>query len=267
MDLSLVGKRALVCGASRGIGRACAEELAGLGASVTAAARDEGVLQEVVCGMKVPGTGGGGAGGHEVFACDFSDPVALEAAMVARFGAKPAFDIFVNNTGGPPGGRAIDATGEHYAAAFRMHVVAGQTVARLVVPHMLERGWGRIVNIISTSVKAPIPGLGVSNTIRAAVANWAKTLAGELGSDGITVNNVLPGYTETERLANLMGTRAKAGGKTEGEIAAEWKATIPAGRFGRPEEIAAVVAFLCSPAAGYVNGVNVPVDGGRTPGL
>lgn len=265
MDLSLTGKRALVCGASRGIGRACAEELAGLGASVTVAARDEALLKEVVRGLEARTAAAGAS--HETLRCDFSDPEALEGLLKSRYGGQPPFDIFINNTGGPTGGRAVDATGDQYAAAFRMHVIAAQAVVRLVVPHMRLRGWGRVVNIISTSVKAPIPGLGVSNTIRAAVANWAKTLAGELGPDGITVNNVLPGYTETERLASLMASRASAGGKTEAQIAAEWRATIPAGRFGRPEEIAAVVAFLCTPAAGYVNGVNVPVDGGRTPGL
>jgi len=267
MDMMLTGKTALVCGGTQGIGRACALELARLGARVLVAARNRDSLAKAVSDLQGTSGGSGPGAGHDWLAVDFTDPAGLESAVVGKLGAKPAVDIFVNNTGGPAGGRAIDALPKQYADAFAMHIVSGQTLARLVVPHMQTNRWGRIVNIISTSVKAPIPGLGVSNTIRAAVANWAKTLAGELGAHGITVNNVLPGYTDTERLRSLMASRASAAGKSAEAIGEEWKATIPAGRFGTAEEVANVVAFLCTPAAAYVNGVNIPVDGGRTPGL
>lgn len=266
MNTALEGKTALVCGATQGIGKAVAVELARLGARVIATARNADALRGVIASLPAPASAAARPT-HDFLDADFTDPSGLESRMVAKFGASPAFDIFINNTGGPAGGRAIDALPKQYADAFNMHIVSGQTIARLVVPHMQASNWGRIVNIISTSVKAPIAGLGVSNTIRAAVANWAKTLASELGPHGITVNNVLPGYTDTERLRSLMATRAAAAGKSVDAIAQEWKATIPAGRFGSAEEIANVVAFVCTPAAAYVNGVNVPVDGGRTPGL
>ncbi len=261
MDTNLNGRRALVCGSTQGIGKACALELAKLGASVTLLARNAEVLEQVRRELPV-----GQGARHAVIAADFADPAGLQRAVEPTLAAAPV-DILINNTGGPPGGRAIDATPEQFTAAFSMHIVCNQILARLVAPHMQARKWGRVVNIISTSVKAPIPNLGVSNTIRAAVANWAKTLAGELGPHGITVNNVLPGYTDTERLRTLMAGRAKAANKTAEQIADEWRATIPAGRFGTAEEIASVVAFLCSPAASYVNGINVPVDGGRLQGL
>ncbi len=268
MNLNLSGKTALVCGATQGIGRATAIELARLGATVIACARNAENLKSLVASLPKPDiTNSSPPPKHDHLEADFTDPAALESRFVARFGTTPKVDIFINNTGGPPGGKAIEATPKQYADAFNMHIVSGQTLARLIVPHMQANKWGRIVNIISTSVKAPIPGLGVSNTIRAAVANWAKTLAGELGLHGITVNNVLPGYTDTERLRSLMSSRAAAAGKSESNIADEWKATIPAGRFGTPEEIASAVAFLCTPAAAYINGINLPVDGGRTPGL
>jgi 3-oxoacyl-[acyl-carrier protein] reductase len=269
MNLNLAGKTALVCGATQGIGRATAMELARLGATVIACARNADNLKALVASLPKPDITPALnlSPRHDHLEADFTDPATLESRFIARFGTTPKIDIFINNTGGPPGGKAIDATPKQYADAFNMHIVSGQTLARLIVPNMQANKWGRIVNIISTSVKAPIPGLGVSNTIRAAVANWAKTLAGELGPQGITVNNVLPGYTDTERLRSLMSTRAAAAGKSEATIADEWKATIPAGRFGTPEEIASAVAFLCTPAAAYINGINLPVDGGRTPGL
>jgi len=262
MDISLTGRRGLVCGSTQGIGRACARVLAELGCSITLMARNEQALEAVA--RELPRSAGQS---HDFISADFSDPAAVTRAITDKVAISPPFHILINNTGGPPGGRAIDAEPQAYEAAFRAHVIANQILARAVVPGMIEAKYGRIINIISTSVKAPIANLGVSNTIRGAVAQWAKTLANELGPHGITVNNVLPGYTDTERLRALMQSRAKAAGVSESQIAEEWRKTIPAGRFGRPEEIAAAVAFLASPAAGYVNGINLPVDGGRTPGL
>ncbi|HYE60671.1 MAG TPA: SDR family oxidoreductase [Phycisphaerales bacterium] len=259
MDLSLTGKRALVGGSSQGIGKAAAIELAALGASVTLLARDEGRLREALATLPRPDK----AQQHAIMVADFSDPASLKAALAED----SAFHILINNTGGPKGGPAHAAAPEDYEAAFRMHVVCGQLLVQALLPTMKAARFGRIVNIISTSVKAPIPDLGVSNTIRAAVANWAKTLAGELGPHGITVNNVLPGFTETARLSQLFTGKAEKQGRTLDAVREEAIATIPARRLGRPEEVAAAVAFLCTPAAAYINGINVPVDGGRTPSL
>jgi len=175
--------------------------------------------------------------------------------------------ILVNNTGGPPAGLAVDASFEQFLQAFNNHLLCNQALVQAVVPGMRRLRYGRIINIISTSVKQPIPGLGVSNTIRAAVANWAKTLATELGPDGITVNNVLPGMTETERLRSLIATRAAQSNRTEADVSQSMKDEIPLRRFAVPAEIAAAVAFLASPAASYINGINLPVDGGRTQSL
>jgi 3-oxoacyl-[acyl-carrier protein] reductase len=260
MNTSLHGKRALVCGSTQGIGRASAVELASLGASITLMARDPAKLQAVAA--ELPKSVGQS---HDFIAADSANPDAVAAAI------KPAIDrpihILVNNTGGPPGGQAIDAAPDAYAGAFKMHVLSNQTLVQGVVPGMKQAKYGRIINIISTSVKAPIPNLGVSNTIRAAVASWAKTLASELAPFGITVNNVLPGFTDTSRLAELFKARAAKTGKPYEIVLQEAIASIPAGRLGRPEEIAAAVAFLATPAAAYVNGINVPVDGGRTQSL
>lgn len=261
MELSLSGRRALVCGSTQGIGRAAAVEIAGLGASVTLMARDAERLKAVMAELPA------GAGQrHDVLAADFSRPEDVAAAMKGMDASRP-YHVLVNNTGGPPGGLASEAGAEAYLAAFRMHVVSNQAILQAVLPGMKGAKFGRIINIISTSVKAPIPGLGVSNTIRAAVASWAKTLATELGPFGITVNNVLPGFTDTARLKALFTARAEKTGKTYQQVLDEAVASIPAGRLGRAEEIAAAVAFLATPAASYINGINVPVDGGRTQSL
>jgi 3-oxoacyl-[acyl-carrier protein] reductase len=263
MDTSLAGRSALVGGSTQGIGRAAAIELAALGARVTLIARDEARLKAVAAELPTP------AGQrHGYLVADFSQPETVSKAVGAAVSAPgAAFHVLVNNTGGPKGGPAHAATPEEYLAAFRMHVVCNQILVQAVLPGMKEAKYGRIVNILSTSVKAPIPDLGVSNTIRAAVANWAKTLAGELGPFGITVNNVLPGFTDTARLAELFKNKAAKTGKTLEQVREEAIATIPARRLGRPEEIAATVAFLATPAAAYINGTNVTVDGGRTPTL
>lgn len=262
MNLDLTGKHALVCGGSQGIGRAAAIELAQLGANVTILARSPVSLQTALSELPKKHS----AQTHATIAVDMNDHAALQIAVANAAGKNP-IHILVNNTGGPPGGAANSAKVEEYIAAFGQHLIANQTVLQAVLPGMRAAGYGRVINVISTSVKEPIKNLGVSNTIRGAVASWAKTLAGELGSFGITVNNVLPGYTKTQRLDQILGDRAKATNQSEEAIAKTMLATVPAGRFADASEIAAVIAFLASPAAGYVNGINVPVDGGRTQSL
>lgn len=262
MNLSLHGKRALVCGSSAGIGKAAAIELALLGAEVTLLARNPDKLKAVAA--ELPRTVGQD---HHWAAADFQVLSAVQEVARTLGEDQRGYHILINNTGGPPGGAAIDGTIEQYLAAFHAHLLANQVLTQAVVPGMKQARYGRIVNIISTSVKAPIPNLGVSNTIRGAVASWAKTLATELAPFGITVNNVLPGYTETERLTSLVSTRASKSGVPQEQVEKDLLATIPAGRFGKAEELGAAVAFLASPAAGYINGINLPVDGGRLPTL
>ena len=257
MDLDLSGKHALVCGASEGIGRAAAHELALLGASVTVLARRAEALQAVVDAL--PARNGQR---HGRITADVSQTNAL-ADKVGALAAERRVDILVNNTGGPPGGPVASATADAFLQAFTRHLLANQALAQAVLPGMQATGWGRIVNVVSTSVREPIQGLGVSNTTRGAVAAWAKTLSREVASQGITVNNVLPGFTETGRIAQIVGDRARNTGKSEQQVADGMKATVPAARFARPEEVAAAIAFLCSPAAGYINGVSLAVDGGR----
>jgi 3-oxoacyl-[acyl-carrier protein] reductase len=262
MQLDLEGRHALVCGASQGIGRASAMELAGLGASVTLLARSADALQALAEALPRPRAGQR----HDWRSVDMLDTAALHAAAAAIAAAVPVH-ILVNNTGGPPGGPAHTAAPEAFETAFRQHLLAGQTLVQALLPGMRAAGYGRIVNVVSTSVKEPIAGLGVSNTVRAAVAGWAKTLAGELAADGITVNNVLPGYTRTARLDDILAARVEASGRNEDAVTRDMLASVPARRFGEPEEVAAVVAFLCTPAAGYVNGTSIAVDGGRTRAL
>jgi len=262
MELNLAGKHALVCGGSQGIGRATAIELAQLGPDVTVLARSREALQAVVDSL--PKTRP--AQTHSSIATDADDTSALGAAIETLARAWPV-QILINNSGGPPGGPAHSAKVEEYTDAFRRHLIANQTALQAVLPGMRAAGYGRVVNIVSTSVKEPIDNLGVSNTVRAAVAGWAKTCSRELAPFGITVNNVLPGFTKTQRLTSLIAAKAKASGKSEDAIAAEMLATVPAARFAEPVELAAVVAFLCTPAAAYVNGVSIAVDGGRTHAL
>ena len=262
MQLDLTGRHALVCGASQGIGRASAVELAELGADVTLLARSSELLQ-AVC-ESLPRINASQR--HAWHAVDMHDTAALQQVAAAVVAAG-AVHILVNNTGGPPAGPAHTAPLPAFETAFRQHVLAAQTLLQALLPGMRSAAFGRIVNIISTSVKEPLAGLGVSNTIRAAVAAWAKTLAGELAAEGITVNNVLPGYTRTQRLDSLLAAQAASSGRSAAEVATGFLASVPAGRFGDAAEVAAVVAFLCSPAAAYVNGVSIAVDGGRTKAL
>jgi 3-oxoacyl-[acyl-carrier protein] reductase len=262
MNLDLAGKHALVCGGSQGIGRAAAIELAQLGADVTLLARSRDHLDAAL--STLPKTHAAQA--HAAIAVDMADHTALRAKVEAAANARP-LQIFVNNTGGPPGGPAQSAAAHEFLSAFNQHLIAAQTLLQAVLPGMKASGYGRIVNVISTSVKEPIRNLGVSNTIRGATASWAKTLAGELGAFGITVNNVLPGYTRTQRLDQIIAERTRATGKSAAEVEQAMLASVPAGRFASPAEVAAVIAFLASPAAAYVNGINVPVDGGRMQSL
>lgn len=262
MQLDLNGRHALVCGASQGIGRASALELAELGASVTLLARSAGKL--ALLAEQLPRKHAGQQ--HQWRSVDMLDTATLHAAAT-DLAAASAVHILINNTGGPPGGPASSAEPSAFEAAFRQHLLAGQTLLQALLPGMRACRYGRIVNVLSTSVKEPIAGLGVSNTVRAAMAGWAKTLSGELAAAGITVNNVLPGYTRTDRLDSLLCAKAAASGQSEDEIAQNLIATIPAHRFGEASEVAAVIAFLCTPAAAYVNGVSIAVDGGRTRAL
>lgn len=257
MNLDLTKKTALVCGSTQGLGYASAAELALLGCNVVLMARNEDKLKESV---KTLNNSKGQQ--HQYLVADFSNTSAVKSA-IDEFVKKNAIHILVNNTGGPPGGAALTAKPEEFLTAFNNHLINNHNLTQAVVPGMKDAGFGRIINIISTSVKNPIGGLGVSNTIRAAVANWAKTLATELGPFGITVNNVLPGFTKTVRADYVISSKAKANNVTEDEILKQLVAEIPVGRIGQPEEFGAAVAFLCSPAAAYINGINLPVDGGR----
>lgn len=261
MNLDLKGKRALVCGSTQGIGKASAIELALLGADITLIARNEEKLKEVL--SELPGSG---KQKHQYLAADFSNPSELKKIINGYISEQP-IDILINNTGGPTGGQAIDAATDEYLNAFNMHLICNQILAQAVVPGMKNRNFGRIINIISTSVKTPLKNLGVSNTIRGAVASWSKTLAMELAPYGITVNNVLPGFTMTGRLEFLINSISQKEGKSIEAVKNDMISTIPAGRIADAAEVAAAVAFLASPAASYINGINVPVDGGKTPSL
>ncbi len=261
MNLDLTHKNALVCGSSAGIGKASAMQMAQMGATITLVARNEEKLKSVLA--ELPSEKGQQ---HDYLVADFSEPAKLKETLLNATLQKN-YHILINNTGGPKGGSIYAAEVAEFENAFRMHLVCNQILVQSVVPGMQQEGYGRIINIISTSVKQPIDGLGVSNTIRGAVANWSKTLANELGPHGITVNNVLPGFTATDRLDDIVANAARKMNKTEDEAVAFMKNLVPARRFAAPEEVANAVAFLVSPAAGYISGINLPVDGGRTKSL
>ena len=259
MNLSLRNKRAVVCGSTQGIGKAIAEELSRQGVNLTLIARDKEALENVV---KKLDTSLGQS--HDYLCVDFSDDN-FENKISDLSSLN--IDILINNTGGPASGPITDANPDDFLLAFKMHLLNNQLLIKKVIDNMKKNSFGRIINIISTSVKAPIPGLGVSNTIRAAVANWAKTLSLELGPYGITVNNVLPGFTSTNRLKSLIKKKSTILGKSISEVESEMKKTVPLKRFGDASEVANAVVFLSSPAASYINGINLPVDGGRTASL
>lgn len=262
MNLNLTNHHALVCGGSDGIGKATAHELARMGATITLLARNAEKLAAV---QKELSTSHNQK--HNYLVADFDDPIALEATLTAELNKGTQFDILINNTGGPPAGPAHKAAIEEYVTAFRRHLLANQIISSLLLPGLKKSTNGRIINVISTSVKAPLPNLGVSNTVRGAVANWAKTLSRELGEFGITVNNVLPGATETGRLSSIIENKAQKTGVSQAEASQTMTAQVPLKRFAQPEEVANAIAFLASPAAAYISGVNLPVDGGRTPNL
>ena len=256
-------RRALVCGASAGIGAACAHALAHSGIEVIALSRTQSsldVLLEALPNENSRLT-------HKCIAVDMADLTALDAAIRAELASGGAIDIFINNTGGPPAGPIVSASCAQFLSAFQQHLLAGHTIATLLLPGMRERQFGRIVSVISTSVKEPLKDLGVSNTVRAAVAAWAKTLAAEVASYGITVNNVLPGFTQTARLDAIISGRMQKSGTDMDAVEAALKAEVPMRRFASSAEIAAAVAFLASESASYITGVNLPVDGGRTRSL
>ncbi|HET9487132.1 MAG TPA: SDR family oxidoreductase [Chryseosolibacter sp.] len=261
MDLNLRGKRAVVCGSTRGIGKAIAIELAILGAAVTALSRNEAGLKSTV--QALPKEHGQN---HEYLVADFNFPEKVKS-VIGAYAANNLVHILVNNTGGPPAGLAIDAEPEAYMQAFSSHLICNQILVQALIPGMKTAKYGRVINVISTSVKIPLAGLGVSNTIRGAVANWAKTLSVEVAPYGITVNNLLPGATETDRLEEVLRGKAEKSGRSFEEVREQLIREIPAKRLASANEIAAAAAFLASPAAGYINGINLPVDGGRTGSL
>ncbi len=260
MNLNLNKKYALVCGSTAGIGKATAIALAEEGATVTLIARNENKLKAVLAELPQHRN-------HDYIVADFSNPMELKDKIERYIKSNHGFHVLINNTGGPAGGPVFNAKLEEFENAFTQHLKCNHVLVQAVVPYMKEQSYGRIINVISTSVKQPLDGLGVSNTIRGAVANWSKTLANELGQFGITVNNVLPGATGTERLTEIIKNKSAKTGKTEDEAANAMKQAVPAKRFAKPEELAYAITFLASECASYINGINLPVDGGRTKSL
>jgi 3-oxoacyl-[acyl-carrier protein] reductase len=258
MNLSLQNRTAVICGSSQGIGLAAAIELSRQGATCILMARNEDSLKEALLHLESDQNQH-----HGYLVADFDQPETVRKAIDEYILSNPVH-VLVNNSGGPSAGPIVDAMEEDFTKTFNRHLICNHILTKAVIPSMKQEGYGRIINIISTSVKVPLPNLGVSNTIRGAVASWAKTMANELGQFGITVNNVLPGATSTARLEGIISNKVSKTGASKEEVSEEMLAEIPAHRFGKPEEIAAMITFLASDAAGYVNGVSIPVDGGRT---
>ena len=258
MNLSLEGRNAIICGSSQGIGYAIAEELALMGANCILLARNEDMLKAAVMQLDTSLRQV-----HSYYVADFSNTGQVES-VISGIVAEQNIHILINNTGGPPAGMIVDAKPEQFIHAFSQHLVCNHILAQACIDGMKKEGYGRIINIISTSVKIPLKNLGVSNTIRGAVASWAKTMANELGQFNITVNNVLPGFTKTQRLESIVKNTSSKKSRTIEEVEMEMQEDVPMKRFGEASEIASVAAFLASPAASYVNGTSIPVDGGRT---
>ena len=255
MDLSLKGKNAFVCGSTQGIGLASAKKLAERGATITLIARNKELLTSLVSSLN--------GGGHDYICADFNDPDSLRKNVKDYLVNKKIIHILINNSGGPKPGPIIDANIEDFIGAFNRHLICNHILVKALVPNMKKANFGRIINITSTSVKEPIKGLGISNTIRGAVANWAKTLSFELGEFGITVNNILPGYTDTQRLQEIFLNKSKKNNFDIESIILDAHSQIPLGRFADPKETAKAICFLASEDASYINGINLPVDGGR----
>ncbi len=261
MEINLQNKTAWVFGGSRGIGRAIAIKLAEAGANILLIARNRAnllLVKDSLCVKKKQE--------HDLLVVDVANTQKLGDLLRSYYNVG-AVDIVINNSGGPKSGPAHTAGIDEYVGAFSQHVLAAQVIASVALPIMKKRGGGRIINIISTSVKQPIGGLGVSNTVRGAMANWSKTVAGEVGGFGVTVNNILPGATKTDRLVEIISKKAEQVGSPVELIKKKMKGDIPIGRFGFPEEVAYLAVFLCSKYADYINGINIPVDGGRTKSL
>lgn len=261
MNLDISGKNALVAGSTQGIGLAIAKELALLGANCTLIARNEESLKQAVSSLD---TAKGQA--HDYLVADYSDYKQV-AQTVQDYVANKTLHILINNSGGPAAGPIVDATPEAFLNTFQQHLICNQLVTQALIPGMKAAAYGRIINVISTSVKIPLKNLGVSNTVRGAVASWAKTMSNELAPFGITVNNVLPGATETARLGSIIDNKVSKTGMDKEEAVNEMISEIPMKRFGKPEEIASLAAYLCAPSAAYITGVSIPVDGGRTGSL
>ena len=258
LSTSLSGLNALICGSTSGIGKSTAQEFAESGASVTLFARNEEKLKHTLSTLQISGEHT-----HQYIVGDFNNPSNIQKIIKSHILSGNKYHILINNSGGPKGGSIVDAQTSEFIEGFNRHLICNHILTQTVLPGMRDQQFGRIINIISTSVKQPIQGLGVSNTIRGAVASWAKTLSFEVAKYGITVNNILPGFTDTDRLSSLIQAKSKSEGQSEDTIAVDMKKQIPSGRFGSPKETSKAIAFLASPAAGYINGVSLAVDGGR----
>lgn len=260
--MELLKKHAVVCGSTQGIGLESAKLMAQRGAKITMVARNEEKLKAVLSQLD-----SSNGQNHDYLVADFSNPDQLKSVITSYVNAGNKPHILVNNTGGPKGGLIINADTSEFIATFTQHLICNHIMVQALVPGMKENGEGKIINVISTSVKQPLNGLGVSNTIRGAVANWSKTLANELGEFNITVNNVLPGATNTERLNSIAANKAEKMNKSVEEVLGAMAELSPMQRIAEPQEIAEAIAFLASPRASYINGINIPVDGGRTKSL
>ena len=258
INLKMPGKNVLVCGSSAGIGKATAHVFAQMEANVILMARNQQKLQTVLASLTRVGNQK-----HHAIVADFFKPQEVEARIKAYLNDNP-IHVLINNTGGPDTGPLLQKSSEDLLKFLNQHLICAHLLAQAIVPAMKTTGYGRIINIISNSAKQPLPNMGLSNTIRAAVANWAKTLSTELGTAGITVNNILPGTTDTKELDTIINDKANKQGKTRADIVQQMHALCPLRRFADPIEIAWAIGFIASPKATYINGINLVIDGGKT---